>query len=71
MLNNLVFIGSPKALGDLLKIKLEVVFMTDIRLERLDNYYDEEFEEVRKAAADITEKELREFIELIDIEEWV
>jgi len=45
--------------------------MTDIRLERLDNYYDEEFEEVRKAAADITEKELREFIELIDIEEWV
>ena len=44
--------------------------MADPRLERLDNYYDEEFQEVREAAADITEKEVREFIELMDVEEW-
>jgi hypothetical protein len=70
LINNLVFIGSPRNLGDLLKIKLEVVFMTDVRLERLDNYFDEELEEVREAAADMTEKELREFLELLNIEEW-
>jgi hypothetical protein len=70
LINNLVFIGSPRALGDLLKIKLEVVFMTDVRLERLDNYFDEKLEEVREAAADMTEKELREFLELLNIEEW-
>jgi hypothetical protein len=70
LINNLVFIGSPRVLGYLLKIKLEVVFMTDVRLERLDNYFDEELEEVREAAADMTEKELREFLELLNIEEW-
>ena len=44
--------------------------MTDVRLERLDNYFDEELEEVREAAADMTEKELRGFLELLNIEEW-
>lgn len=44
--------------------------MTDVRLERLDNYFGEELEEVREAAADMTEKELREFLELLNIEEW-
>ena len=44
--------------------------MTNVRLERLDNYFDEELEEVREAAADMTEKELIEFLELLNIEEW-
>lgn len=45
--------------------------MLDEKLTRLDNYYDEEYEEVSDAIADITEKELREFIELLNIEEWL
>lgn len=44
--------------------------MTDVGLGRLDNYFDEELEEVREAATDMTEKELREFLELLNIEEW-
>ncbi len=35
-----------------------------------DKYYEEEFKEVREEIADITEKELREFLELLNIEEW-
>lgn len=35
-----------------------------------DKYYEEEFEEVREEIADITEKEIKEFLKLMDIEEW-
>ena len=36
----------------------------------IDKYYEEEFQEVREEIASITEKEIKEFLELMDIEEW-